>query len=346
LSTKHCCPREAGKGTGVSGTTATIEIQAGSGAAGRQRFHSGMLNIPTDLLRTLVAVVDLRSFTKAAHSLGITQPAVSAQIKRLQFLLGYELFDKSAPGVALTPRGESVVGNARRMLAINDQIVHLTGSRPTAQTLRIGIPGELTGRRLVPALDGFRKRWPDIRLNVLVTNSDAALRDLRQGDLDLAVVVSRPNPMAEAYPHQWIDQAVWACNPAIALDPDKPVPLLSFGEDLYCHALAIDALVQAGRTYDIAFTSRSSVILEAAAAACIGVMVMQRSLISQTILSVSENGGLPKLPDLRCAVVLREGGHREALEELARDTAAALRPQAGDVEGGNTVPLARASRSG
>src|SRR5438046_927150 len=41
-----------------------------------------MLNIPTDLLRTLVTVVELRSFTKAAKGLGVTQPAVSAQIKR------------------------------------------------------------------------------------------------------------------------------------------------------------------------------------------------------------------------------------------------------------------------
>ena len=48
-----------------------------------------MLNIPTDLLRTLLAVVDMRSFTKAAQMIGVTQPAVSAQIKRLQYLLGY-----------------------------------------------------------------------------------------------------------------------------------------------------------------------------------------------------------------------------------------------------------------
>src|ERR1700752_1158206 len=98
-----------------------------------------MLNIPTELLRTLVSVVDQRSFTKAAHSLGITQPAVSAQIKRLQFLLGYEVLDKSAPGVSLTPRGDILVSNARRMLAINDQILALTGSRGSAQTLRVGI---------------------------------------------------------------------------------------------------------------------------------------------------------------------------------------------------------------
>lgn len=88
-----------------------------------------MLNIPTELLRALVSVVDMRSFTKAAQSLGVTQPAVSAQIKRLQYLLGYEVLDKSAPGVSLTPRGEIVANNARRLLAINDDIVQMATGR-------------------------------------------------------------------------------------------------------------------------------------------------------------------------------------------------------------------------
>jgi len=46
-----------------------------------------MMNIQTELLRTLIAVVEQRSFTRAATVLGMTQPAVSAQIKRLQFAL-------------------------------------------------------------------------------------------------------------------------------------------------------------------------------------------------------------------------------------------------------------------
>src|ERR1700745_1591168 len=59
------------------------------------RICNGMPNIPTELLRTFVAVVDLRGFTKAAQALGFTQPAVSAQIKRLQSLLGRGLLDKT-----------------------------------------------------------------------------------------------------------------------------------------------------------------------------------------------------------------------------------------------------------
>jgi hypothetical protein len=65
-----------------------------------------MTNIPTGLVRTFVAVVDLRSFTKAAAKLGVTQPAVSAQIKRLQSLLGGDLFDRSVQGVSLTQQGD------------------------------------------------------------------------------------------------------------------------------------------------------------------------------------------------------------------------------------------------
>ena len=119
-----------------------------------------MLNIPTDLLRTLIAVVDLRSFTKAAQSLGVTQPAISAQVKRLQYLLGYDLLDKRAPGVSLTPRGEIVCVHARRLLSINDEILQSTVSQPSAQTLRVGIPGDYSGSRIPPYWPGFACAGP------------------------------------------------------------------------------------------------------------------------------------------------------------------------------------------
>ena len=125
-----------------------------------------MINIPTELLRTLVAVVDLRSFTKAAHSLGVTQPAVSAQIKRLQLLLDCELFDKSAPGVSLTPSGELLINYARRMLSLNDQIVEMAVPRLGSQALRVGVPGDFAALFLPPILANFRTRNPDIRFIV------------------------------------------------------------------------------------------------------------------------------------------------------------------------------------
>ena len=120
----------------------------------KTNFKTGrMINIPTELLRTLVAVVDLQIFTKAAQSLGVTQPAVSAQIKRLQMLLDCELFDKSAPGVSLTPSPAiSSINYARRMLCINDQIVDLAAPRLGSQCVAYRRAGRFPHAGLLPRL--------------------------------------------------------------------------------------------------------------------------------------------------------------------------------------------------
>jgi DNA-binding transcriptional LysR family regulator len=284
-----------------------------------------MLNIPTELLRTLVSVVDQRSFTRAAQSLGVTQPAVSAQIKRLQFLLGYELLDKSAPGVSLTPRGEMVVTQARRMLSINDQIAQLSGSQPTAQTVRIAIPGDFVGVKIPAILAQFRKRWPDISFAVTTTSFENMLRGLRQGEIDLAVAIAHTKPSIEAH-HLWTDQAVWVRSDATQLESDRPVPLVSFGEDCTCRYAAVNALHRVGRECDFVFTSRSIASLEAAVLAGLGVMVLPHSRVAQTTLSVWEDPPLPELSQLYCGIFLRQGGNRAVLEELADEVAAVSRP--------------------
>ena len=304
-----------------------------------------MLNIPTELLRTLVTIVDQRSFTKTAQSLGVTQPAVSAQIKRLQFLLGYEVLDKSAPGVALTRRGEMVVVHARRMLSINDQIVQLDGSQPKAQTIRVAIPGDFAGVRIPATLAQFRKRWPEIRFKASATSFENMLRGLRQGDLDLCVAIANSKPAIEAQ-HLWIDQAVWVRSDATQLDLTGAVPLVSFGEDCSCRYTAVNALHRIGRECDFVFTSRSIASLEAAVLAGLGVMVLPRSRVPQTALTIWEDPPLPELPQLYCGIYLREGSeNRAALEDLADEVAKVLRPQLQVKEGGAGLGVVAAKAS-
>ena len=79
--------------------------------------------IPTDLLRTFVAICEVGSFTKVAHLFGLTQPAVSSHMRRLESMVGGDLLQKSLSGVSLTEYGVEVLRQARRILAINDQIV-------------------------------------------------------------------------------------------------------------------------------------------------------------------------------------------------------------------------------
>jgi DNA-binding transcriptional LysR family regulator len=275
-----------------------------------------MLNIPTDLLRTLVAVTELRSFTKAAQSLGVTQPAVSAQIKRLQYLLGYEVLDKSAPGVSLTPRGEIVVQNARRLLSINDEILQLTSGHNPARAIRVGIPIDYAGARLPATLIRFRQQWPDISYNVSSGPVDDMLRDLKQGELDLVVALFIEEPTVAAR-HIWTQESVWVRSAATRLDPEGPVPLVSYGGDSACQRLAVATLHRAGLDCNFVFTSHSQVSLVAAVEAGFGVMAVPRGRALRNNLVIWEDAPLPKLPDLYCAILVRDGGDRTAIEQLA-----------------------------
>jgi DNA-binding transcriptional LysR family regulator len=285
-----------------------------------------MTNIPTELLRTLIAVVDLRSFTKAAQSLGVTQPAVSAQIKRLQSLLGTDLLDKSAPGVSLTSAGELAVNYARRLLSINDQILDLAGPRPSAENVRIGTTGDFTAREISHALASFRTRRPELRFILSSSHIDGLLKDLREGELDLAVWVSATGPTLETK-YYWTEEVVWVRAPGTRLEAGQPVPLVAYSEECVFTRNALAMLSAAGREGELVFTGSSIAALSAAVAAGIGVMALPRARANIPGLVVWEDAPLPSLSETFCGIYVRDGAEREEREQIADVIAAALRPR-------------------
>lgn len=284
-----------------------------------------MINIPTELLRTLLAVVDMRSFTKAARALGVTQPAVSAQIKRLQCLLGFDLFDKSAPGVSVTEKGKRIVCEARRLLAINDQIVSLAHAPQGVRMLRFGLPGDFIGMPLWQRLVAFRSRWPDMRLNMKTGGGAALLEELRQGDLDIVVAMSSARP-DQAVAHHWRDDMVWIRGVSAALDPTQPLRLLTRGEHCIFHRHMVAALEAAARDYEIVLTSTQVDDLTQAVAAGLGVTALPRTLALSTGALVCEDDAMPKLAEIVCSVWVRDDAEPGASDDLAALLAEALRP--------------------
>ena len=285
-----------------------------------------MTNIPTELLRTFVAVVDLRGFTKAAQMLGCTQPAVSAQIKRLQGLLGSELLDKSAPGVVPTERGRAIADCARRLLAINDQIIELAAVRSATIPLRIGIPGDFGVALLPAALAEFRRRSPHQAFHVRCDVSARLLRSLQQGDLDIAVTFAQ-DPLIQPY-DRWSERVVWVRGPATVYDSTGPVPLVVHDEECVLTKLSIEALDRAGRDWEMVFRGPSSLSVGGAVAAGLGVSVMAERVVPPE-LTVWRDPPLPTLPEIVCAVYLREGDDRELLEDLAQAFAGVIRSRPG-----------------
>jgi DNA-binding transcriptional LysR family regulator len=284
-----------------------------------------MSNIPTELLRTFVAVVDMRSFTRAAQSLGITQPAVSAQVKRLQQLLGGDLMDKSAPGVMLTPLGESVLASARQMLAINDQILTLAlAPADPAATIRVGVPGDFVGGILWGTVARSQEMWPDVGFHVKSCPSETLTRELRQGDLDVAVIVSGAGPHGDAL-HYWSEPMVWVHAALTRIGPDMPVPLISHGDKCLMHRHVGEALERAGRAYKLSFTETSITSLASAVGAGLGVMAVPSCASLPADLTIWDTAPLPRLPEIVCNVCVRSGAH-EAADRFARDLAAAFAP--------------------
>lgn len=285
-----------------------------------------MINIPTDLLRTFVAVVDMRSFTKAANSLGVTQPAVSAQIKRLQFLLGDDIFDRSSQGVSLTPHGETVLNYSRRMLSINDQIVHLNGPDPKQElTIRVGASSDYVASILPATLASFRERWPDVRFSVRTDYIEPLARQLRGGELDLLLALSLTPPHDAR--HCVVREVAWARGKNTRLNFDRPVPLISYGTPCIYHRLVSRALKTAGVDWEDVFIGPSLLSLKSALAAGMGVMAINRRRADEAGIALWEDSPLPKLPDLYSGIYVREGGARAIYEQLADEMAAVVHAQ-------------------
>jgi DNA-binding transcriptional LysR family regulator len=285
-----------------------------------------MTNVPTELLRTFVAVVDLRGFTKAAQVLGCTQPAVSAQIKRLQSLLGSELLDKSAPGVVPTERGRVIADCARRLLAINDQIIDLAAVRTATTPLRLGIPLAIGSVLLPAALAEFRRRLPDKAFHVRCEGSDRLLRELQQGDLDIAVTFAQ-DPLLEPYDH-WAERVVWVRGAGTVYDSSGPVPLVALEAECVLTKLSIEALDLAGRDWEMVFTGPSRASVEKAVSAGLGVSAMFERLVPPELIAWRDPP-LPPLPETVCSVYLREGDDREMLENLAEALSRGMRARQG-----------------
>lgn len=284
-----------------------------------------MTNIPTDLLRTFVSVVDLRSFTRAAQAQGVTQPAVSAQIKRLQCLLGTDLLDKSSPGVCLTPAGGIVVSQARRLLSINDQILTLTGPHPSERVVRIGVPRDAIRPELARVLAQFRAGAPEIRFILKAEPYDVLMREIRRGELDIVFAMSIGGTNAEAS-IRWTEQMVWIRGTSFELDSDRPVPLIAFSRDCGSHRVAVDSLEKVGRSYELVFESANVACLNEAVLAGLGIMAGPRGRMPQG-LTGWDDAPLPPLAEALCGVYLREGDDTLLLEHLADALAALYGPR-------------------
>jgi DNA-binding transcriptional LysR family regulator len=288
-----------------------------------QRRHDA-LNIPIEVLRSFVAIQESGSFTKAADLLRLTQPAISAQVKRLQQLVGGEVFTRTGFGVSLTEKGEVVSRYARRILAMNDQILSLSGTT-SARSIRVGLSKAFAGIVLPDVLSVCRELLADERIQFTCEASSELGRSLACGYLDIAFVYSHIMPPGKAVA-RWPEPLNWVCSNDFVLSPGAPIPLLSWPNSVIDQT-AIDVIEAVGLQYSIVFVASDLMAHMSALRAGLGFHCLPERIVPPD-LKLARERYLPPLPPFESGVYLREGLESEPAFALAEAIAAVVRPGA------------------
>ncbi len=150
-------------------------------------------------LEYLVAVAEEAGFTRAADRMHVSQPGISAQVRRLERELGAPLFDRSGRTATLTAAGEAALEHARAALAAAaavrtavDAVVGVLRGR-----LVVGMVTACTVTPLFDALAAFGRAHPGIAISVLEDNSDRLVERVRAGTLDVALIGAAGDPPAD-----------------------------------------------------------------------------------------------------------------------------------------------------
>ena len=141
-------------------------------------------------LECLVAVADHGSFRRAAGTLGISQPALSAQVQAVEALYGVQVFERDRRSVLITPAGEEIVARAREALAAVDAVGDAARRRgePLVGPLRLGVIPTIAPYWLPALLPSVRAKFPRLELILREDQTARLLAQLGAGQLDLALL--------------------------------------------------------------------------------------------------------------------------------------------------------------
>ncbi|AZW32833.1 LysR substrate-binding domain protein [Bordetella bronchiseptica GA96-01] len=142
--------------------------------------------------KTFIAVARGGTFTGAGRRLGLTQSAVSAQIKRLEEHLGVALFERTGKSAALNHHGRSLLPQAEALVAMADRVVGMAGAGRVSGLLRVGAIASVQQDLLVRALAALRAEHPDVRVRIVPGVSLTLLGHVDAGEVDLAVLIRPP----------------------------------------------------------------------------------------------------------------------------------------------------------
>jgi len=251
-------------------------------------------DIDTSLLRTFLTVAEVGSMTAAARVLNLTQAAISQQVKRLEDHFGEALFLRERRRLMLTAPGERLLGGARRMVAMNDELFGIMTAPEHEGVVRIGVPHDVVGPFMPPILKRFHEKWPRIEISLTSGNSFDLLEKMHAGELDMTLTTEDEPAPGDAMLLR--DQLVWIGAPGgkAHLEPTLPVGL--GGETCAFRPIIVAAMSETGKDWRLAYAVRDQTALLALVEADLAVSVFLESVVPRELRAIEDAGQLPRLP--------------------------------------------------
>ena len=273
------------------------------------------LNIPIEIVRTVVAISETGSLSKACDRLGLSQPAISSQIKRLQSLVGGALFVKTANGTTTTELGKLALQQARRILEANDQLLRLGGNTDGTQPLRLGLSTLFVEQFI-------RQQTADTLADIFVhtDHSVPIAKGLIDGYIDVACIFE--NAAIEGEIEQLVINRmkyppVWVRARGFVLSPGAPLPILTWPGDDWM----IRTLTRHGVAYKIVFNSPDYHAKLAATEAGLGLTAVPGIMVPPSLVRAKEYY-LPELPPIEALLCARLGLESEQASALLKQLSA------------------------
>lgn len=279
-------------------------------------------------LRALLAVHDQGGVTRAASVLHLTQSAVSMQIKRLEDSLDLALFERRGRAMVPTAAGEQLISYARRILALNDEVLGRLTDADLAGEIRLAVPYDIVSPVIPPILQSFQRAYPRMNVQLQATVTSKAHEMFRMGACDLIVTTEDHCPpeaetLAEL-PLVWIGARGGSCW------QERPLRL-AVGRYCAFRAGVIRALDSAGIAWVAAVESESDRTLEAAVTCDMAVHTLLAGTEPASTEQIAHGGALPGLTRQKINLYLRRNESAPgvlALAEMLRKGWAGAAPPA------------------
>lgn len=249
-------------------------------------------NLDLTALRSFVTVAEVGGVTRAATALHLTQSAVSMQLKRLEEALGVDLLERSSRSVGPTPAGEQLLGYARKMLDLNDEVLGRLTTADYEGEIVLGVPHDIVYPHVPPILRQFATDFPRMQVRLISSFTRSMKDQFHRGEIDILLTTEYEMPASAEnlclMPLVWVgamDGQAWKQRP------------LRLAHETSCifRTVTQQRLEQAGIRWEMALDTNSARSTEATVAADLAVHSMLEGTQPQHLEVIDHGGHLPDL---------------------------------------------------